>query len=109
MRAREACSSSLRARSISRARGRLLGGAALGDVEDRAVAPQPAAGAGDELAAVEHPAHLAVGADDPVLEAERLAVVARVVRAASWIFGLSSGWTMLHSVRFLLAMKFAAG
>ena len=29
--------------------------------------------------------------------------------SASWIFGLSSGWTMLHSVRFLLAMKFAAG
>ena len=25
------------------------------------------------------------------------------------IFGRSSGWTMLQSVRFLLAMKFAAG
>ena len=50
---------------------RLLGRAALGDVEDRAVAPQPPAGARDEVAAVEHPADLAVGADDPVLERER--------------------------------------
>ena len=60
--------------------GRLLGGPPLGHVEHRAVAPQAAAGAGHELPAVEHPAHLAVGADDPVLEAERLAVVARVVQ-----------------------------
>ena len=34
---------------------------------------QPAAGAVDELAAVEHPAHLPVGAHDPVLDGERVA------------------------------------
>ena len=53
---------------------RLLGPPPLGDVEDRAVAPHAAAGARHELAAVEHPADLAVGAHDPVLERERLPV-----------------------------------
>ena len=51
---------------------RLLGRAPLGDVEQRAVHPHLAARALDQLAAVEHPADLAVGADDPVLERERL-------------------------------------
>ena len=54
---------------------RLLGRPALGDVEDRAVHPQPPAGARDELAAVEHPAHRAVGAQDAVLQDERVLVV----------------------------------
>ena len=74
-----------RGAQLGRARGldlvgqqRGLGGAALGDVEQRAVQPQPPAGAGDGLAAVEHPAHLAVGAHDPVLEHERLVVLGRV-------------------------------
>ena len=56
---------------------RLLGLAALGDVEDHAVHPEPAAGAADELAAVEHVADRAVRAHDPVLLRERLLVVAR--------------------------------
>ena len=50
---------------------RLLGLAALGDVEDGAVHPLPPARPLHELAAIEHPADLAVGADDPVLEHER--------------------------------------
>ena len=59
------------------AQQRLLGRAPLRDVEDRAVHPQPPAGAGHRLAAIEHPAHLAVGAHDPVLEHERLVVLGR--------------------------------
>ena len=54
---------------------RLLGLAPLGDVEDRAVHPAPAAGAGHELTAIEHPADLAVGAHDAVLEHERTLLV----------------------------------
>ena len=51
---------------------RLLVGAALGDVEDRAVHPLLAARALDAVAAIEDPAQLAVGALDAVLEVERL-------------------------------------
>ena len=58
---------------------RVLGLAAVGDVEDRAVHPQPPARALDELAAVEHPADLAVGAHDPVLEDERVVGVVGVL------------------------------
>ena len=54
---------------------RLLGLAPLGDVEDRAVHPAPATRARHELTAVEHPADLAVGAHDAVLEHERALLV----------------------------------
>ena len=87
---------------------RLLGLAALGDVEDHAVHPEPAAEAGDELAAVEHLAHRAVGAHDPVLLRERVLVVARGRDLAHHLVR-SSGWMMLSSVRRELAMKLSAG
>src|SRR5947199_254310 len=54
---------------------RLLVGAPLGDVEDRAVHPLLAAGPLHPMAAIEDPAQLAVGALDAVLEVERLPVV----------------------------------
>ena len=53
---------------------RLLGPAALRHVEERAVDPR-AARAAHDMAAVEDPAHLAVGADDPVLEGEGAGVL----------------------------------
>ena len=89
---------------------RLLGGAALGDVEQRAVHPQPPARAGHELAAVEHPAHLAVGAHDPVLDRERLLGRRRRGgdRARDTACG-RRGWTMLISVRLALATKSTGG
>ncbi len=71
MRARDARSSSVRASSISRWRS--ASSAARRSVMSK-IAPSihsAPAGPGHELAAVEHPAHLAVGADDPVLERER--------------------------------------
>ena len=57
---------------------RLLRPAALGHVEERAVDPR-AAGAARDVAAVEDPAHLAVGADDPVLEGEGALVLRRLL------------------------------
>jgi hypothetical protein len=61
---------------------RLLGGAPLGDVEHRAVDPQPPARSRHELAAIEHPAHLAVGAHDPVLQGEGQLVLGGVLHRA---------------------------
>ena len=57
---------------------RLLGRAALGHVEEGAVQPQPVAGAGHELPAVEHPAHGPVGPHDPVLDGETAPLRARL-------------------------------
>ena len=59
---------------------RLLVGAPLGDVEDRAVHPLLAARALHAVPAIEDPAQLAVGALDAVLEVERLPVVDGVLR-----------------------------
>ena len=61
-----------------------------------------------QLAAVEHPADLAVGAHDPVLEHERPVLVGAGL-TDSRIRSRSSGWTMLIIVRFALAMKLAGG
>jgi hypothetical protein len=56
--------------------------------------------------AIEHPAHLAVGAHDPVLQGEGQLALCGVATARSSI-SRSSGWTMLSSVRRVLATKFA--
>ena len=74
------CAQLLHARALDLvAAQRLLVGAPLGDVEDRAVHPLLAAGALHAVAAIEDPAQLAVGALDAVLEVERLPVVDRVL------------------------------
>jgi hypothetical protein len=61
----------------------------------------------DELAAVEHPADLAVGAHDPVLERERLARSARLATPRSTRRGRRVDDA--HQRPLALAMKFAAG
>ena len=72
IRVRDARSSSVWGRLDLPPPQRLLRGAPLRDVEQRAVEPQPPARSRHELPAVEDPAELAVRADDPVLDRERL-------------------------------------
>ena len=83
MRAREARSSSVRAASTSRRRS--ASSASRRSVMSK-IAPSIHSrppGPAHELAAVEHPADLAVGADDPVLERERPVASSRACSTAS--------------------------
>ena len=94
MRARDARSSAVRAASISRRRSassasrRSVMSKITPSIHSRPPKPD------NELAAVEHPAHHAVGAHDPVFLRERALRIGAVATSLS-TFCWSSGWMML--------------